>query len=346
LVKKIEILKDVIETYNRALEISKKNNLADSQQLLEEKIKWSENLIQWMEDKRMLPSLSTSDILQSSLVTLLSVKTDPERLETLFSKGYAFSKLGEHEKSMEYTKKIMRIEPQNKCTWYHKGNSLYLLGRYNEAVKCFNESLKIDPWYVNAWNMKGQCLAKLRKRPAAFACNQQALSLANKSALSESDPEVVASIWDNRGYDLSEVKDYKKAIQCFDKALNLYPSYLPAWQNKVYATLNLTIQGQTAGRSDFIGLGKLVKDALDKIGQQNKNKFLSEVRKSSIHSFKKGIFEGFINSKKMLNLLLDDFEKNLGGLVETPSLDEIEEACRKDKKKFPENRDNVNRLFS
>ena len=453
LVEKIEILKDVMETYNRALEISKKNNLADSQQLLEEKIKWSENLIQWTEDKRMLPSLSTSDVLQSSLVTLLSGKTDPERLETLFSREFAFFKLKEWAKSVEYAEKIVRIEPKNafayinkaqslgnlrkynealicvdnalnveegeknafalynkgyyllmlggrenyaksiewfdrsinsdsnyppawynkgvalhklrgsdneeeavKCftkalelepmngqTWYNKGNSLVLLGRYNEAIECCNESLKIDPWYVKAWNMKGQCLAKLR-RPAAFACNQQALSLANKSALSESDPEVVASIWDNRGYALSDVNDYEKAIQYFDKALNLYPGYLSAWQNKVYATLNIAIQGKTAGRLVFTGLDELVKDALGKIDQHDKNIFLAKIRNSVMHSFKKAVFEGSISSIDRLVLLLNDFEQNLGGLVKAPLLDEIEEACRRDEK-FTENKDNVNRLF-
>ncbi|MGL6282104.1 MAG: tetratricopeptide repeat protein, partial [Microcoleaceae cyanobacterium] len=44
--------------------------------------------------------------------------------------------------------------------------------------------------------------------------------------------------WNNKGIALRELKEYKKAIKCFDQAIHINPQYLDAWDNRVGCLLD------------------------------------------------------------------------------------------------------------
>jgi len=258
--KKTEFIKDAIETHRKAIEISASANLDDVQTLLQNKVRLLEKQVAWMLGKKLQPVMHLDEILEAPLVTLLSAKSEPERLETLYKKESAFSKLGENEKSVEYANKILELQPYNifarinkannlgnlgrykealdeinkvfdmdpekgtslSFAWHNKGFYLYKLGRLSEAIRCYDESLKLDPDYAPACYNKGYALHKMRDYEQAIGCYDRALEL-------EPENEVT---WENKGWSLFRLLRYEDSILCYDKALEINPRSVKAWNGK------------------------------------------------------------------------------------------------------------------
>jgi tetratricopeptide (TPR) repeat protein len=354
--EKTEIMKDALDIYNRALEITQNARLPDVllklRELLLQKIRWQEHKVQWLEEKRVLPLLSLRAILETPLPALLSIRTEPERVETWVCREYAFHKLGgkeNYEKSVECSDKILSMNPNNVFTYVNKAITLSKLGKHNEALECLEKVLETNDRNTFALFAKGIALLNLGKPEEALKYFERALSLVS-ATLSSSDESgntltaKKAQILSQKGYALSEVGDYDNAIACEDEAIRLDPWNQSPWQNKVYAMLVRALKKETSHRSVLQAIAELVKDALNKIEDHNKRRFLANVRNSAIHSIKKAVFEDCISSREDLTSLLNEFEKSIGQLIKTPSLDEIEEICRLDKR-YAENKDKVARIF-
>lgn len=65
--------------------------------------------------------------------------------------------------------------------------------------------------------------------------NEDALIAYDKAL--EIDPKHV-SAWNNKGIVLSRLKRFEEAISCYDKAIEINPEYANAWYNKANALRN------------------------------------------------------------------------------------------------------------
>jgi len=341
------ILKEALETYNRALEISQEAKLITLLGTLFRKISWSKNWIQWSEEETMSPLTPLSTLLKTSVVSLLSIETDPERIETLHQRASAFSNLKEYEKANEYEDKILRIEPTYILAYINKAINLRKLGKYDEALECSDKALEIDDKDARALHTKGSILLKqsVRENDKTAKHNRIVKAIEWFDSSLRSDP-YHAPAWSSKGnalYDLGGMDNKEEVVKCFTRALELESRIMENWVDMIHLTFRLSMQKRKIEEPDFIAFSELVNEALNKIDECDKNALVARVRKSVIHCFKKAIFEDYITSREKLTQLVDKFKKS-SQVIEAPSLDEIEKSCRRDKD-FAENTGKVKKIF-
>jgi len=312
--KKIEIMKDALGLSDRALKISESAQLTDFQRLLQDGIKWLEREIRWVKGKKMLPAMSLDEILDTSLVTLLSIESEPERVETLYDKQFAFSRLGEHEKSAEYADKILELEPNNIFAWINKGTSLAKLEKYEEALKCVEKVTdSLDPSNAFAWHNKGVYLEKLGRWEEAKKCYKESSRL---------------------GYILAEFK-FLRLTKKIKK-----PN---TWLYKIYGSLHANLQNGFK-KGIFTEAKKIAETALSEV--DNKEKLIKEISKLTLSWFKNIVFKyDFLDSREKLLFLLDEFKVAFEEFnVKVPSLEEIKEKCMQSEK-YEESKEKIKKIF-
>lgn len=177
-------------------------------------------------------------------------------------KGNEFYYKEEYEKSIEYFDKALEIDPKYADAWNNKGAALIRLEKYNEAIECCDKAINIDPNNANAWCNKGIALSCLwpPRFDEAILCYDMAIEIdpsysknevANaletiykkgekkrKARIKllfcdkalEIDPKNVGA-WNNKGLALNNLGKYNEAIECLDKALEI-PKYVLAMKNK------------------------------------------------------------------------------------------------------------------
>ncbi len=156
------------------------------------------------------------------------------------------------------------------------------------------------------------------------------------------DIGIDVGIWDDKAYILNELRRYEEAMRCCDEALKLNPEYVSAWQNKIYASLHVTIK-ETQEELALDSSVTIFKDALSKV--RKKERFIKSIRRSIISWLKNIIFDyNIINSKEELKSLLSELERTFGDWLNLP-LYEIKKKCE-ESEKYEMYKDKVERIFS
>ncbi len=121
----------------------------------------------------------------------------------------------------EAIKLLFVIVYLNKQSLYEKER------RYEESLKCFEKSMNLGiETGIEAssiWFEKARILNSLSRFEEAFECCQKGLML---------DPDPQAEIWNVIGWTYQGLKNYEKALESFDKALEKNPNDLYGWSNK------------------------------------------------------------------------------------------------------------------
>jgi tetratricopeptide (TPR) repeat protein len=101
---------------------------------------------------------------------------------------------------------------------------------YRGAIGCFDRALDLDPSCCQCLDQKGWSLFNLEDFDPALATIDDALRMCPSNA----------HIWNNKGiYYYLHYKNYQKALECFDKAIECDPSFGDAWWDKYKAHLKL-----------------------------------------------------------------------------------------------------------
>lgn len=85
----------------------------------------------------------------------------------------------------------------------------------------------------------------------------------------EIDPKHV-SAWNNKGIVLSRLKRFEEAISCYDKAIELSPEYANAWYNKANALRNFAQSLVDNANDDRTNAPKLVNRSITLFDSANK----------------------------------------------------------------------------
>ena len=169
--------------------------------------------------------------------------------------GLCHSKLGEHEKALNFFNKSLEAQ-ETFDAFLNRGNTLKQLGRlddaaedyraaikingkapeawnnlgvvlmdqssFSEAIRNFDQAVKLSPNYVDAFLNKGNALLAVKSFDHAFHLFQK-LSDTSKN---------VPRVWLNFSFYFRETGDLKAALDCLERALALDSNYPKAWFNK------------------------------------------------------------------------------------------------------------------
>jgi len=268
-----------------------------------------------MKGRKMLLAMSLDEILDASLIALLSIKSEPVKVETLYDKQFAFSRLGEHERSVEYADKILDLEPNNIFTLINKGTSLAKLKKYEEAIKCVEKVLELDPNNDFGWHNKGLYLEKLGRWKDAIEC------------YGKCSPNYAPA----RSKLLRLNRKIKKP---------------KLWLTRIYISLHASLK-EGFKKGVFAESAAITKAALNEV--DNKEKLIEGINKLAVSWFKNIILKyDLVDSKEKLLFLLDEFKISFvlarALNVNVPSLEEIKEKCIQSEK-YEESKEKIKRIF-
>jgi tetratricopeptide (TPR) repeat protein len=197
-------------------------------------------------ETNLKPKMSLDEILNAKLTELLCIESLPERLKTLYEKEYAFTKLGEYRKGVEYADKILKINPNDVFMLIHKAQNLGNLAarcvdkfirmkEYQKALECIDEALELDGKNIYALHNKGYYLLKLEQYDEAIACFNDCIQLRTD----------YAPAWYNKGYAIHKLNTKLKikekeieAIKYYDEALRLLNRSPEIHREEIIATLD------------------------------------------------------------------------------------------------------------
>lgn len=101
---------------------------------------------------------------------------------------------------------------------------------YRGAIGLFDRALDVNPSCCQCLDQKGWSLFNMEDFDSALATANDALEICPSNA----------HIWNNKGiYYYLHYKDYQKALECFNKAIEYDPKFGDAWWDKYKAHLKL-----------------------------------------------------------------------------------------------------------
>jgi tetratricopeptide (TPR) repeat protein len=132
-----------------------------------------------------------------------------------FDRGLELYKSGVYEESICCFDRAIEINSDYYQAWDHRGIALANLERYEDAIASFDRAIEIEPGYYPAWYFQGITLRDLERYEEAIFSYERAIEI---------DP-VNYQVWLDRGIVFCDyLKKYEKALESFDRSLNLQPN--------------------------------------------------------------------------------------------------------------------------
>lgn len=122
-------------------------------------------------------------------------------------------KKNEAKKKWETEKRLSYIDPEKALKEKEKGNELFKKGNFAGAVKFYTEAIKRNPDDAKVYSNRALCYQKLLEFQLAANDADKCVAL---------DPEFIKG-WIRKGHALMALKDTMRAMQAFQKALDLDP---------------------------------------------------------------------------------------------------------------------------
>jgi len=150
-------------------------------------------------------------------------------------KGSVLEKMGKHEDALKTFDKAIELDPTDAGAWKGKGDSLNNSGRYDEAVKAYDKAIEAGepyslPFKAMLWNGKGDALKALGRNSEADASFAKAKELGTLTVTVAQ--ENTADYWIKKGNDLVESGSFEEALTDYNKAIQIDPENLDAWDRK------------------------------------------------------------------------------------------------------------------
>lgn len=162
-----------------------------------------------------------------------ALEIDPSNLKALYNKVYVHIILGEYQESLVTCDRLIELDRADPEAWKFKGFAHLNLKMYKEAVDSFNETINLNPDDAFAWNNKGAALCYLELLKEEKDSDSKRLEPYNTHLLTE-------------------------AIESFERAFSLDPSYVNALKNKEKA-LSITKQEESTKGSQDISNYKILR---------------------------------------------------------------------------------------
>ena len=171
-----------------------------------------------------------------------------------FGKANDLVQQGKLEESIEYIDKAIELNPNESNLRYIKGRVLIELKRYDEAIENLNNAFNLDPFNIKCLSTKGIAYEQSGRYDEAMVCYDEAIILDPNDGyplelkgtlyligLKDYDNAIKylnqaknknsknPRIWNNLGDAYLNIGEFKKGLDCCDKACSLDPSNFRAW---------------------------------------------------------------------------------------------------------------------
>ena len=155
----------------------------------------------------------------------------------LDGRGIAFRRLNRYDKAIDSYNMAIEINNGNKDFFYNRGVALLLLSKINEAHKDFLMSMEIAPNNKTSISWAWNNIGVGLYDQRDY---KGAIEAFNKSLENDSSLE---KPWYNLGLAFFKIGKYEQAIKSYDNAISRNPNYYEAWINKGIAESNLALYG-------------------------------------------------------------------------------------------------------
>ena len=157
-----------------------------------------------------------------------AIALNPRDEQAWFRKGATYHGLGEGEKAIECFDKVLEINPNHAGAWFHKALTLdMLIDDLRQAISCYEKAIELRPNDYDFWVQKGIAHRSLEEYDKAIACFEKAIELdPNEDEAWWEKEETLSRFSDDiyeQGMKFLKEKDYEKAVQSFQIALDTYP---------------------------------------------------------------------------------------------------------------------------
>jgi tetratricopeptide (TPR) repeat protein len=204
-------LESAINAYNKAIEIQPQNAKA-----------WSNKGLALHEQGKYNEAFKAYD---------RAIENNPQYAEAWYNRGMAFQEQAKKDKAIKDFERAIEINPQYAEAWRGKGLSLFLMSKYDEAIKACDMAIEINPQYAKAWWDRGFLLKILKRNTEASAALAKAKEL-GFLGYSDEGTDSEAYAWKRKGSTFWGEGRLDKAIEAFDKAIEINPQYAEAWKTK------------------------------------------------------------------------------------------------------------------
>lgn len=185
-----------------------------------------------------------------------AIKVDSSYADAWYQKGVALELAGNFEEAVVCYRKSISLKDNLEGAWFGLGYSYYMLGRYKEALEAYDRATKLVENNERSWHNKALCLERLGKNEEAIVCYRRAIDLnpeyskAFRSLVGlleqleryEEAAEYLDKLtnFESKNPDLwnwkgniyhNYLKQYQKAVECYEQAVQSDPQYKYAWYN-------------------------------------------------------------------------------------------------------------------
>lgn len=151
-----------------------------------------------------------------------------------------------------FYKNIIGLDPYDLDGWEGLGNFYAENKEYDKALVCYEKSVELAPYDVDLWINMGNSYTAKKDYNNAIKCYEKAINIAPDHAIRRKIPIIEiykkvidlnpddVDLWINMGYVYEYKKEQNKAIDCFEKALEVDPTNALARYkfNKAYEEKN------------------------------------------------------------------------------------------------------------
>jgi superkiller protein 3 len=163
-----------------------------------------------------------------------AIGADPENGAAYFYLGNALADLGQSEAAFDAFTDSLTYDPDNSMAWENLGTILFQFENYLDAAPAFADAVRLDPDNANAWGYLARSLWYEGDEPGAVEAFGRALLL-----MEEQDLEPEASLLNDYGVALNDIKRYEEALAVFNEATSLESDVPDYWFNKGNVLNNL-----------------------------------------------------------------------------------------------------------
>ena len=153
---------------------------------------------------------------------------DPQNFVALYSMGVLVSRPPYSESPLPYLERAVAASPTSPLAHFALGTALQHAGLFELAIEHFDQAIALDPKYIEPYTNKSGALHSLNRQRDAVLTLEAALQHR------PDDPKLLG----NKGYLLTEFKENAAAAACFDRVLEVDPSFEFGEGLRLYARLH------------------------------------------------------------------------------------------------------------
>ena len=165
-------------------------------------------------------------------------KKDEWLANTLSILAHTRGKIGQFELAEEDIKRALVLKQNDPELYWCLGSLKLDQNKYKEGIPIFEKMIELNPLNPNGHFFRGVCMQELGRYEESIPNLEKALELGSN------DNETVVNTLVGLGYAYQELKEFKKAIEFFDKAISIDNKNSGAFVNRGNCKIDLGLNDE------------------------------------------------------------------------------------------------------